>query len=200
MVEPADAKELIDQAIERAEDQRDAVESVDRAIEARFRDRVSILIGILAVSLAIIHMAAAGSARASLLKGIEASDAFAYMQAKIIRETIYKTAVSSQGINSADKLKWQEEASRLRLPDKAQHGIGQLQLKGERLREEGRSAADRGEGYELGETALQMAIVLMSISLVARSRRIVTGAMLLASAGIAVAVATAAGLNVYGVI
>lgn len=200
MVEPADAKELIDQAIERAEEERDAVENVDRATETRFRDQISILIGILAVSLAIIHMAAAGAARDSLLKGIEASDTFAYMQAKITRETVYKTASASRGNDDATKSKWLAEANRLRAPDQAEHGIGQLQTKGERLRKEGRSAADAGEGYELGETALQMAIVLMSIAIVARSRRILAGALLLGGLGIGAAIATATGFHVYGLI
>ena len=47
-----------------------------------------------------------------------------------------------------------------------------------------------------GETALQVAIVLLSIALVAGSRKIVLGAIFLALAGIGVAVATAFGLAV----
>lgn len=197
MVEPADAKELIDQAIERAEEQRDASDFKQRVAEAKFRDRVSILIGLLAVSLAIVHMAAAGAARESLLKGIQASDTFGYMQAKIIREAVYKTASASPSAPSPTRAQWVAEAARLRQPDRAGHGIGQLQTQGDQLREEGKRAANAGEGYEIGETALQMAIVLLSIALVARSRRIVFGAALLALAGIAMAVLTAAGISLH---
>lgn len=195
MVEPADAKELIDEAIERAEEHHDAEEAEGRAKERRFRDRVSIMVGVLAVSLAIVHMAAAGAARESLLKGIEASDTFNYMQAKIIREAVFKTAGGAGGADPTTRTGWTAEAKRLRAPDRAGHGIDQLRATGDRLREEGKRATKAGEGYELGETALQMAIVLLSIALVARSRPIVGGAVLLAIVGIGFAVATAAGLS-----
>lgn len=195
MLEPEDAKELIDEAIERAEEHHDEADSAQRALERTFRDRVSIMVGVLAVSLAVVHMAAASAARESLLKGIEASDTFNYMQAKIIRESVFKTAASSTSTDAVTREQWTKEAMRLREPDKAQHGIDQLRKAGERLREEGTHAATAGEGYELGETALQMAIVLLSIALVARSRKIVWGAVLLAVIGIGAAAATYAGLT-----
>lgn len=194
MVEAADAKELIDDAIERAEDERDGAEKVERAAERRFRDRVSLLVGGLAVSLAVIHMGAAGSARESLLDGIAASDSFSYMQAKIVRETVLKTAAQLGDAPGAVRSDWGAEAAKLRRPDRAGHGIGQLQEEGARQRAEGARAARAGEGYELGETALQLAIVLLSIALVARSRPIVGGACLLALIGITVAVLTAIGM------
>ena len=190
MVEAADAKELIEEAIERAESERDAHDAADRAAERRFRDRVSILVGLFAVSLAVVHMAASGAQRASLLRGIEASDTFAYMQAKIVRETVYKTAAAQSGAAAADRDAWTAEAKRLSAPDKAGHGIGQLEEQGKALRETGTKAAEAGEAYELGETALQLAIVLLSIALVARSRPIVWGAIVMAALGIGAAVTT----------
>ena len=195
MIDPGDAKELIDEAIERAETERSAADNGERSDERRFRDRVSLLVGLLAVSLAIVHMAAAGAARESLLRGIEASDTFNYMQAKIVREAIAKTAARSTAASEADRRAWTAEAKRLRDPDNAGHGIGQLQKAGEEQRRDGRRAAIAGEGYELGETALQLSIVLLSIALIARSRWIVGGAAILAVLGIAIAIATAAGLT-----
>lgn len=194
MVEAVDAKELIDEAIERAEGERSVVENAERLTERRFRDRVSLLVGVLAVSLAIVHMAAAGSQRESLLKGIAASDTFNYMQAKIVRESIAKTAAKSTTVGFADRAGFAAEAAKLRAPDAKGHGIGQLQAVGEKEREEGTRAATAGEGYELGETALQLAIVLLSIALIARSRAIVGGAAIFAVGGIVIAVATAAGI------
>lgn len=195
MIDPGDAKELIDEAIERAETERSAVEIAERSDERRFRDRVSLLVGLLAVSLAIVHMAAAGAARESLLRGIEASDTFNYMQAKIVREAIAKIAARSTAASEADRRAWTAEAKRLRDPDNAGHGIGQLQKAGEEQRRDGRRAAIAGEGYELGETALQLSIVLLSIALIAQSRWIVGGAAILAVLGMAIAIATAAGLT-----
>ncbi len=197
MVEAADAKELIDEAIERAETERSGVEDIERKRERRFRDRVSVFVGVLAVSLAIVHMAAAGAARESLLRGIEASDTFNYMRAKIIRETVAKTA--ARAATEANRTDLLAEAKRLRTPDAAGHGIGQLEATGKMQREAGERAARMGEGYELGETALQLAIVLLSIALVARSWAIVGGAAIFAIAGIGCALLTAAGAALPGI-
>lgn len=196
MVEPADAKELIDEAIERAEDERSGADQAERAGEKRFRDRVSIMVGVCAVVLAIIHMAAAGAARDSLLRGIAASDTFAYMQAKIVRETVARAAAQSTTLTPADRAAWAAEAVRLRAADAKGHGIAQLEATGTRERNAGEGAAHAVEGYELGETGLQMAIVLLSIALVARSRAIVGGALLLAGLGTVSALATVAGVSV----
>lgn len=190
MVEPEDAKELIDEAIEETE----ATERVDRAAEKRFRDRVSVLVGLFAVLLAIIHVAAAGSARESLLKTVQASDTYNYMQAKILREVILKTAAQEPSLSSATKASLLADAAKQRNPDKAGHGISQLQPKAERLREEGELSSKKGEWYEFAETAMQVAIVLLSIALVARSWAIVAGAASLASVGVLLAVLTAIGI------
>lgn len=189
MVEPADAKELIEEAIEEVEQ----ADRADRAEEKRFRDRVSLLVGAFAVLLAIIHVEAASGARESILKTVTASDTYAYMEAKIIRESVLKTAAqeSTDPATRADMLK---QAAHLRNPDKAGHGIVQLQRQAHDLRADGQVAARKGEWYELGETAMQVAIVLLSIALVARSWAIVAGAVSLGAVGVAIALATAAGL------
>ena len=197
-MEAADAKEVIDDAIERIEEKTEAAEKAARLKERKFRDRVSLMVGAFAVALAIVHMAASGAQRESLLKGIAASDSFAYMEAKIVRETVFKTAAGSTGASEADKKAWQDEALRLRAPDAAGHGIGQLQEQGTAEREEGQKAAATGEAYELGETALQLAIVLSSIALVTRSIWIAGGAAVFAVLGLAVAIATRLGLSLIG--
>ena len=190
MVEPEDAKELIEEAIEEAEQ----VDRAERAVEKRFRDRVSILVGLFAVLLAIVHVAAAGNAREGVLKTIEASDTYNYMQAKIIREAILKTAAQQSSLTPAAKAGLLKDATKLRNPDKAGHGISQLQPEADRLRNEGELASRKGEWYEFAETAMQVAIVLLSIALVARSWKIVTGAAGLAGVGVLLATATAVGL------
>jgi hypothetical protein len=189
MVEPADAKELIEEAIEETE----KVEHAERAIERRFRDRVSILVGLFAVLLAVIHVAAAGNAREGVLKTIEASDTYNYMQAKIIREAILKTAAEQPSLSPGAKAAMLKDAHKLRSPDKAGHGISQLQPTADRLRDEGERASRKGEWYEFAETAMQVAIVLLSIALVARSWAIVAGAGSLAAIGGLLAIGTAWG-------
>lgn len=190
MVEPADAKELIDEAIEEVE----KVDRAERALEKRFRDRVSMLVGLFAVLLAIIHVEAASSARESLLKTVNASDTYNYMEAKIIRESLLKGLAQTPSLTADAQAAMLKEAARLRNPDKAGHGIVQLQAKADQLREEGERSAKTGEWYELAETAMQVAIVLLSIALVARSGAIVGGAVSLAAVGVILALSTATGL------
>ena len=149
------------------------------------------------LGLAVIHMAAAGAQRESVLKQIEASDSFAFMQAKIIRETVFKTAAALAGASDADKRAWTEEATRLRSPSNSGHGIGQHQELGTKQHEEGLKSSTFGEAYELGETGLQLAIVLLSIALIARSTWIAVTASLFAFSGIALAVATHFGIAIF---
>jgi len=187
LVEPADAKELIDEAIEQAE----KADRVERTAEKKFRDRVSILVGLFAVLLAIVHVEAATSARESLLKTVNASDTYNYMESKIIRESLLKSLAETPSLTPKAMAAMLKEAARLRNPDKAGHGIVQLQAKADQLRDEGERSAKSGEWYELAETAMQVAIVLLSIALVARSAAIVFGAVSLAAVGVILAVLTA---------
>ena|GEM_PF-4657881 len=189
MVEPADAKELIEEAIEEVE----RVDHKERQLEKRFRDRVSVLVGIFAVLLAVIHVEAASSARESLLRTVKASDTYNYMEAKIIRESLLKTEAQNPSFDAATKAAMLKEAARLRDPDAAGHGIVQLQKTADQLRDEGEAASKSGEWFELAETAMQVAIVLLSIALVARSTAIVAGAAGLALVGVIIAAATAMG-------
>lgn len=194
MLEASEAKELVDEAIEKEDEERVAEAKSERA----FRNRVSLLVGIFAVLLSIVHMKAASAARDSLLTAVQASDTFAYMQAKTIREAVYKTAAGLTGSNTAQGDGFLAEAKRLRGPDKAGHGIEQLRAEGQRLQRENSEARRASEGYELGETALQVAIVLLSIAMVARSGAIVLGAGAFALVGVGVALATRAGMAIPG--
>jgi len=196
-MEATDAKDLIEEAIERSELKNEEVEKAESSKERMFRERVSLMVGGFAVALAVIHMAAVGAQRESVLKQIEASDSFAFMQAKIVRETVFKTAAGSSGASEADKKAWTDEATRLRAPSDSGHGIGQLQELGTKQHEEGLRASTMGETYELGETGLQLAIVLLSIALIARSTWIAVAASLFAFVGIALAIGTHFGVLVF---
>ncbi len=195
MIDANEAKDLIEEAVERSGNERDAEETAERLDERRFRDRVSLMVGLFAVALAVVHMEAAGAARDSVLRGIEASDTFAYMEAKIVRETIYKTAAATSTASVSDRKNWADQAQKMRAPDAAGHGIGQLQNAGTAQRAAGLKAATAVEGFETGETALQMAIVLLSVAMIARSWRMVFGAIAVAVAGVAMAGAAYAGMT-----
>ena len=195
MIDATEAKELIDEAVERSESDHDNAQILVQRTERQFRDRVSLTIGLLAATLAVVHMAGAGAARKSILAEIEAADTYAYMQAKIVRETLYKTAAAMTTASDSDRKDWAELAHKMRAPDAAGHGIDQLQDEGATQKTAGLRAGVAQEGYETGEAALQMAIVLLSVAMIARSRRVVFGAVALAIAGIAMAAAAYAGLG-----
>ena len=187
-MEAAEARELIEEAIEETEARHDEAEATQRKAERRFRDRVSLLVGVFALLLALIHMGAAGAQRDSLLTAIEGSDTYAYMEAKIVRETVLVASANAPGLEGEVRARELGEAVRLRQGGGKGHGIEQLQQKADKLREESRAAATRSEGLELGETALQLAIVLLSIALITQNWRLVAGACVMAGLGCLAAV------------
>lgn len=195
MIDASEANDLIEEAVERSGNERNAEETAERLGERRFRDRVSLMVGLFAVALAVVHMEAAGAARESVLRGIEASDTFAYMQAKIVRETIYKTAAAATTASESERKNWADQAQKMRAPDAAGHGIGQLQDAGNVQKAAELKATRAVEGFETGETALQMAIVLLSVAMIAQSWRMVFGAIAVAVAGVAMAGAAYAGMT-----
>ena len=105
-MEADETRELIAETVEKAEE--------GSAQERAFRNRVAALVGIFAVLLAIVHMASAGAARETLTGNIRASDTFAYMQAKILRETILKTAAEAPGVSVERRAALSADAAKLR--------------------------------------------------------------------------------------
>ncbi len=194
-MEAADAHDMIEEALEESEARQERVEHREKSAERKFRDRASVLVGVFAVLLAIVHTAAASAQRESMLSSIEASDNFAYMQAKKVRQTVLLAASRMPGLESETRAAELGEATRLVQPDAAGHGIGQLQAEGPRQRQLSTERAIASEGYEFGETALQVAIVLLSIAMITASRRVMWVACSLAGCGVLLALLTALGLQ-----
>ncbi|MBU6267295.1 MAG: DUF4337 family protein [Sphingomonadales bacterium] len=183
-MEATEAKELIDETIERLEqNEGEAVKE-----ERRFRDRLSLLVGIFAVLLAVVHLVGAGLLRENVVDTIKASDTYNYMQAKKIRQVVLQSAAITAPAVERDRLL--ADAAALDHADAKRHGITQLQATADALEEAGTRAGEAGEHYEWAETALQMAIVLLSIAMIASSRVVATGACVVAGSGIVLAVAT----------
>ncbi len=184
MLEASEAHELIDEAIERVEE----AEAKARRDERMFRDRLSLLVGLFAVLLAVVHLVGAGYLRENVVDTIRASDTYNYMQAKKIRQAVLQ--VGALSAPAPDRARLLAEASALGAPDAKGHGIGQLQAAADKLSEDGVKAGAAGEHYEWAETALQMAIVLLSIAMIASSRMVALGACVVATGGTALALAT----------
>ena len=192
-MEAHEARDLIEEAIEETEARHEKADAAERKLEKRFRERVSLLVGVFAVLLASVHPLSASAQRDSLLKSIEASDTFAWMQAKEVRETVLSAAGKAPALDQEVRGTFMAQAVRLRQGDTKGHGINQLREKGDELRADSVAKAHASEGYELGETLLQVAIVLLSIALIAQSRRIVQGACGMAGLGLLLALYTLVG-------
>lgn len=184
MLEAAEAKELIDEAVERIEGH----EAEAAAGERRFKETLSLLVGVFAVLLAIVHVIGAGLVRANIVDTIQASDTYNYMQAKKLRQELLLTVATTAPY--PDRARMEADARKLDEPDAKGHSIGQLQQRADALAEAGARAGEDGERYEWAETALQMAIVLLSIAMIAGSRWVAAGACVLAGGGVALALAT----------
>jgi hypothetical protein len=184
MLEASEAHDLIDEAVERTE-QRDAATA--RA-ERRFRDRLSLLVGVFAVLLSVVHLIGAGYLRENVVETIRASDTYNYMQAKKIRQAVLE--VGALSAPASERARLLAEAAALKAPDAKGHGIDQLQKSADSLAAEGIRAGEAGERYEWAETALQMAIVLLSIAMIASSRVVAAGASGVALLGVGLAAVT----------
>ena len=187
MLEASEAKELIDEAVERAEKH----DTETAARERGFRERLSLLVGIFAVLLAIVHVVGAGKVRENIVDTIRASDTYNYMQAKRLRQEILRTAARTGP--TTEKSALLADAAALDKPDPKGHGIGQLQAGADQLAQSGVRAGEQGERFEWAETALQMAIVLFSIAMIASSRAIAIGAVALGTGGVIIAALTYVG-------
>ena len=84
----------------------------------------------------------------------------------------------------------------MRLRHDTSAGIEQMTARSTQLRAQSQAAAARAGGLALGESALQLAILMLAVALVLDNRAVRRGAMALA--GVGAAVALAAGLGFWG--
>src|SRR5919199_2568268 len=83
-----EATEAADRIREAAEEQ----EQTRRAADERFRRRAAVAVGVLAMLLAIAHLAGANATKDLINTNILASDTYAFYQAKNIRQTSTRLA------------------------------------------------------------------------------------------------------------
>ncbi len=158
------------------------------------RDGVAIGLGALAVLLAIIHLGTAAAQRESMQAALAASDSFSAAQAMIARETVLIAHANAPGLDRDVRAGELVQAMRLRHDTSA--GIEQMTARSTQLRAQSQAAAARAGGLALGESALQLAILMLAVALVLDNRAVRRGAMALA--GVGAAVALAAGLGFWG--
>jgi hypothetical protein len=162
------------------------------------RDRwVGVYIGVLAVLLAICAMGGGNAAKDATLKNIEASNTWAFFQAKNMRRHVLRVEVDDLTLRLAAEpdltadgraaieakiaeYKKQDEiltAGDAAKPADQREGLDQLFEKGKRLEAERDLAMRKDPYFDYGEALLQIAIVLASISIITK------GTFLLAVSG-----------------
>ncbi|MGL4395113.1 MAG: DUF4337 domain-containing protein [Hyphomicrobium sp.] len=177
----------------------DPVAADDIKPKGRDRDKlIGVCIGILAVALAICGLGGGNAAKDATLKNIEATNTWAFFQAKNARRQTLRlqaeelellmqtTPTLSEEARTAISAKVTEYRSQEKLltsdPAKKE-GLDELWTKGKALEVERDVALHRDPYFDYGEALLQIAIVLASISIISGSNLLLIGSLLLGAAG-----------------
>jgi hypothetical protein len=158
----------------------ESMEQADQAKEASSENRkIALLIAIIALCLALSETLGKGAQTESIGKNVEASNLWAFFQAKSIRRTVVQTAAEqgklSLGAASDDATKaalqkqiddWQKTAARYRSEPETNEGTEQLAERAKHAEEERDLAEAKYHHYELASAAFQISIVLASATII----------------------------------
>jgi Domain of unknown function (DUF4337) len=166
---------------------------------SRQRDRlIAVYIGVLAVGLAICSMGGGNATKDATAHNIEASNAWAFFQAKNIRRNDVRLQIDALELRLAtepgllipartaieDKIKaYRAYEARLSSEPETGEGLKELLAKGKSL-EAQRDIASRKDPYcDDGQALLQIAIVLASVSIITGGTSLLVLSVLLAAGG-----------------
>jgi len=158
----------------------ESMEQADQAKEASNENkRIALLIAVIALCLALSETLGKGAQTESIAKNVEASNLWAFFQAKTIRRTLVQTAAeqSKLGLGSfSDEAAkaaaqkqiddWQKTAARYRSEPETGEGTEQLAERAKHAEEERNLATEKYHHFELGSAAFQIAIVLASATII----------------------------------
>jgi hypothetical protein len=156
------------------------MEQADQAKEASNENkRIALLIAVIALCLALSETLGKGAQTESISKNVEASNLWAFFQAKSIRHTVVQTAAEqsklSLGTLGDDAARtaaqkqiddWQKTAARYRSDPKSGEGQEQLSERARTAEEERDLATAKYHHFELASAAFQIAIVLASATII----------------------------------
>jgi hypothetical protein len=136
--------------------------------------RVALLISLLALVLAFAETLGKSAQTAALASNIEASNLWAFFQAKTIRQTVLRTAAEEVQISHplsdpARKQvdKWRETAQRYQNEPETGEGRDQLAARAKAAEKKRDKSMDAYHNFESAAAAAQIAIVLASASIIA---------------------------------
>ena len=160
--------------------------------------KIALLIAVIALFLALSGTLGKGAQTESISKNVEASNLWAFFQAKSIRRTVVQVtsdqAKLSLGVMGDDAAKgalrkqieeWQKTAARYRSEPETGEGTEQLAERAKHAEHERELAMARYHHYEIASAAFQIGIVLASASIITAMIALAWISGLLALAGIA---------------
>ena len=135
---------------------------------------VALLISVLALVLAFSETLGKGAQTAALAYNIEASNLWAFFQAKTIRQTVLRTAaeeLEAQGTIKNEAVKkqveaWKKTAERYQSEPETGEGRKELSARAKEAEKKRDTAMAAYHHYELASAAVQIAIVLASASII----------------------------------
>ncbi len=165
----------------------ESMEHAEHAEHASGENRkIALLIAVIALCLALSETLGKGAQTEAISKNVEASNLWAFFQAKSIRRTVVQTASDQSKLslgnagNDAAKAAlqkqiddWQKTAARYRSEPETGEGTEQLSERAKHAEEERDLSTAKYHHYELASAAFQIGIVLASAT-------IITGIMALA--------------------
>lgn len=141
--------------------------------------KIALLIAVLALFLAISETLGKGAQTEAISKNVEASNLWAFFQAKSIRRTVVQTAADqgklTLGSATDDAMKaavqkqiddWQKTAARYRSEPETGEGTEQLSEKAKHAEHERDEATAKYHHFELASAAFQIGIVLASATII----------------------------------
>src|SRR5438270_10725913 len=135
--------------------------------------RTALLISVLALVLAFSETLGKSAQTAGLAYNIEASNLWAFFQAKTIRQTVLRTAAEEAeagGASEAQKkqaAKWKDTAQRYQSEPDTGEGREQLTARAKQAEKKRDQSMAAYHHYEVASAAVQIAIVLASASIIA---------------------------------
>lgn len=151
---------------------------------------VALLISVLALVLAFSETLGKGAQTNALALNIEASNLWAFFQAKTIRQTVLRTAaeevaISEKGDAAKKQVdKWRETAQRYQNEPETGEGRDQLAARAKDAEKKRDRSMAAYHHYEVASAAVQIAIVLASASIIAEIAALVWVAAGLGAVGI----------------
>jgi hypothetical protein len=177
----------------------ESMEHAEHAEHASGENRkIALLIAVIALFLALSETLGKGAQTESLSKNVEASNLWAFFQAKSIRRTVVqsvseqaKLSLGSTGDEAAKTAlskqidDWQKTAARYRSEPETGEGTEQLAERAKKAEEERNLAMAKYHHFEIASAAFQIGIVLASATIITGMIALAWVAGLLAITGLA---------------